>query len=67
MNDLSVISGVGVLIAVISFLAYKLGRSKEGLANAEKEVATVEEAKLIRERLNNDDSLRKKVKRRFSR
>lgn len=67
MNDLSVLAGVGVFVTVISGLAYKLGQAKEGRANAEKESEAVEEAKRLRERLNNDPDLRKEVRERFSR
>ena len=67
MNDLSILAGVGVLIAAVSGLSYKLGKAKEGRKNAEKESGAVEEAKRLRERLNNDAELKEEVKRRFSR
>lgn len=67
MNDLSVLAGVGVFVAVISFLSYKLGQSHEENKNAVKESEAVEEAKRLRERLNNDPDLRKEVRERFSR
>ncbi|MBS6461632.1 MAG: hypothetical protein KH349_06765 [Clostridium sp.] len=67
MNDLSVLASVGVFVAVISFLSYKLGQAQEGNKHAEKESGAVEEAKRIRERLNNDADLQKEVKERFSR
>lgn len=67
MNDLSVLAGVGVFVAVISGLAYKLGQSHEENKNAVKESEAVEEAKRLRERLNNDPDLRKEVRERFSR
>ena len=67
MNDFSVLAGVGVFVAVISGLAYKLGKAHEGNKHAEKESDAVEEAKRIRERLNSDTDLQKEVKERFSR
>ena len=67
MNDLSVLAGVGVFVAVISGLAYKLGQSHEENKNAVKESEAVEEAKRLRDRLNNDPDLRKEVRERFSR
>lgn len=67
MNDLSVLAGVGVFVAVISWLAYKLGQSHEENKNAVKESEAVEEAKRLRERLNKDPDLRKEVRERFSR
>lgn len=67
MNDLSVLASVGVFVAVISFLSYKLGQSQEGNKHAEKESDAVKEAKRIRECLNNDTDLQKEVKERFSR
>lgn len=67
MNDLSVLAGVGVFVAVISCLAYKLGQSHEENKNAVKESEAVEEAKRLRERLNKDPDLRKEVRARFSR
>lgn len=67
MNDLSVLAGVVVFVAVISGLSYKLGQAKEGRASAEKENEALEEAKRLRERLDNDPDLQKEVKERFSR
>lgn len=67
MNDLTITAIAGVLVSVISFLSYKLGQSHEENKNAVKESDAVEEAKRIRERLNNDSDLQKEVKERFSR
>lgn len=67
MNDLTLTAIAGILVAVISFLSYKLGQSQEGNKHAEKESDAVEEAKRIRECLNNDTDLQKEVKERFSR
>lgn len=62
MNDLSVLAGVGVFVAVISGLAYKLGQAKEERANTKRESEAVEEAKRLRERLKWDEKLKKKLK-----
>lgn len=67
MNDLTLTAIAGILVSVISFLSYKLGQAQEGNRHAEKESEAVEEAKRIRERLNNDTDLQKEVKERFSR
>ena len=67
MNDLTLTAIAGIFVSVISFLSYKLGQAKEGNKHAEKESDAVEEAKRIRERLNNDTDLQKEVKERFSR
>lgn len=67
MNDLTLTAIAGILVSVISFLSYKLGQAQEGNKHAEKESDAVEEAKRIRERLNNDADLQKEVKERFSR
>lgn len=67
MNDLSVLAGVGVFVAVISWLAYKLGQSQEGNKHTEKESEAVEEAKRLRERLKWDEKLKKKLKDAYSR
>lgn len=67
MSDLSVLAGVGVFVAVISGLSYKLGQSQEGNKHAKKESDALEEAKRLRERLDNDPDLQKEVKERFSR
>ena len=67
MNDLSVLAGVGVFVAVISGLAYKLGQSHEENKNAVKESEAVEEAKRLRERLYWDEKLKKKLKDAYSR
>lgn len=67
MNDLTLTAIAGILVSVISFLSYKLGQAQEGNKHAEKESDAVEEAKRIRERLNNDTDLQKEVKERFSR
>ena len=67
MNDLTITAIAGVLVSVISFLSYKLGQSHEENKNAVKESEAVEEAKRLRERLNNAPDLRKEVRDRFSR
>ena len=67
MNDLSVLAGFGVFVAVISFLAYKLGQAKEERANTKRESEAVEEAKRLRERLKWDEKLKKKLKDAYSR
>lgn len=67
MNDLTLTAIAGILVSVISFLSYKLGQAQEGNKHAEKESDAVEEAKRIRECLNNDSDLQKEVKERFSR
>lgn len=67
MNDLTILTGVGVLIAAVSGLAYKLGQAKEEREKSENESEAISEAKRLRERLNNEPALREEVKKRFSR
>ena len=67
MNDLTITAIAGVLVSVISFLSYKLGREQEVNKNAEKESDALKEAKQLRERLDNDSDLKQEVKERFSR
>lgn len=67
MNDLTISAFAGILVSVISILSYKLGRAQEGKKNAEKESNAFEEAKRLRERLENDSGFQKEVQQRFSR
>ena len=67
MNDLTLTAIAGILVSVISFLAYKLGQAKEERANTKRESEAVEEAKRLRERLKWDEKLKKKLKDAYSR